>query len=177
MRYNATSGGDDNPVIFGTGVNGYERITQRYCGERCQMYHHQLLVIAMGEDPHKVFSGKYHCHHKNEIRWDNRPSNIELLTPKEHAKEHPERGSDVEYTDEELLSWINAFVSELGHVPTREEFAESPAPHPMTYKNRFGSWTHALNLAGWKRPNHSVDNQGRRVAYEEPQPVEEEVSQ
>lgn len=50
---------------------------------------HQLVAIADGADPYKVFSGgEYHCHHKNEIRWDNRPENIEFLTAAEHGKVH-----------------------------------------------------------------------------------------
>jgi len=50
---------------------------------------HQLVAIAEGADPHKVFSGgEYQCHHKNKIRWDNRPENIEFLTASEHSKLH-----------------------------------------------------------------------------------------
>lgn len=50
---------------------------------------HQLLVIANGADPHKVFSGgDYEVHHKNTIQWDNRPENIELVSRKEHNEIH-----------------------------------------------------------------------------------------
>lgn len=50
---------------------------------------HQLIAIAEGADPHKVFTnGEYHCHHKNGIKWDNRPDNIELTTREEHMSEH-----------------------------------------------------------------------------------------
>jgi hypothetical protein len=50
---------------------------------------HQLLAIAMGEDPHDVFSNsEYQVHHKNNVPWDNRPSNIELLTAGEHYDKH-----------------------------------------------------------------------------------------
>lgn len=65
-------------------------------GERVfdRAYVHQLLAIAEGADPHKVFSdGEYNVHHDNGIRWDNRPENIEFMTTNEHARHHyEERG-------------------------------------------------------------------------------------
>lgn len=53
------------------------------------LYIHQLIAIAEGADPYKVFSsGEWHCHHKNGIPWDNRPENIEFLSDTEHANRH-----------------------------------------------------------------------------------------
>jgi len=50
---------------------------------------HQLVAIAEGADPEKIFSnGAYQCHHKNKIPWDNRPENIEVLSQEEHDKLH-----------------------------------------------------------------------------------------
>jgi transposase len=50
---------------------------------------HQLVAIADGADPHKVFSdGDYQCHHVNGVKWDNRPTNIELLSQYEHDTLH-----------------------------------------------------------------------------------------
>ncbi len=52
------------------------------------LYVHQLLAIAEGADPHDVFGGDFHCHHKNEIPWDNRPDNLEVLAESEHHEHH-----------------------------------------------------------------------------------------
>ena len=62
---------------------------------------HQLLAIAEGEDPEKVFSnGEYVVHHKNHVRWDNRAENIELMTNEEHTSLHAqERDCDSLYDE------------------------------------------------------------------------------
>jgi len=179
VGYNSTSGEgvrNDNPVYFKTGTNGYERITHHYRGDRYRLYHHQLLMVAMGEDPHKVFSEQYDCHHKNEVKWDNRPGNLELMLKSDHMKHHAEEtgfGYETEYTLEEMLGWINAFVQEFGYVPTRSDIDGWPGPTPQAYAYRFGTWSDAVNEAGWKIPNHSTDNEGRRVGFEEPKRVKE----
>jgi len=50
---------------------------------------HQLAVIAQGADPEHVFSnGKWHVHHGNGVRWDNRSSNISVVHDDEHASEY-----------------------------------------------------------------------------------------
>jgi SLT domain-containing protein len=45
---------------------------------------HQLVAIADGADPHKVFGGGQ-IHHVNGCRYDNRRENIVLLTSQEHG--------------------------------------------------------------------------------------------
>jgi hypothetical protein len=49
---------------------------------------HQLLVIANGADPYDVFDENYLIHHKNEIPWDNRESNLEVLSIGDHTRLH-----------------------------------------------------------------------------------------
>ena len=49
---------------------------------------HQLAIIAEGADPEQVFSGgDFHVHHGNNVRWDNRPSNLSLELDKDHGSE------------------------------------------------------------------------------------------
>jgi hypothetical protein len=50
---------------------------------------HQLVVIAEGGDPEKVFSGgEYHIHHRDGVPFDNRAENLELLSCDGHSKRH-----------------------------------------------------------------------------------------
>ena len=59
------------------------------CGKHNDnIYIHQLSAIAGGADPHYVFSDDVEVHHKNGIKWDNRPSNVEACNRIEHQKEH-----------------------------------------------------------------------------------------
>lgn len=137
---------------------------------------HQLLAVADGADPYKVYSGgEYHIHHKNGVKWDNRPENIEVVTPKEHAEKHPERyehARERDYTDEEMIEWLNSFVAEFGYVPTSGDIEGWPGPSRATYSQRFGSWKSAVNAAGWKLPNHPTDVKGRRIGHEDPKPID-----
>jgi len=78
-----------SPPSFHTIPRGYERVSSKSDGKNDYVFVHQLIAIAEGAEPEKVFTnGDYHCHHKNEIRWDNRPENIEFLTASEHRKLH-----------------------------------------------------------------------------------------
>lgn len=75
-------------ATYTTTPRGYRRVQSRHESGIDYVYVHQLLAIAKGYDPHVVFDGDYHTHHRNGIRWDNRPENIELLHKSEHLAEH-----------------------------------------------------------------------------------------
>jgi len=74
--------------------------------------------------------------HKNGIVWDNRPGNIEVKDPRQ-------------YTDDELIEWIDTFVQEFGFVPTASDIIGWPGPSQPTYMKRFGSFTEAIREAGY----------------------------
>ncbi len=79
----------ERPPYFQTNTQGYETIASRCDGKLEVVAVHQLLALAEGVDPWKVFSnGEYHVHHENELRWDNRRGNIEMKNRKEHGKHH-----------------------------------------------------------------------------------------
>lgn len=85
----ARESNSEKPPAVGIGSKGYMRI-QHNDGEKVRSCAtHQLIAIANGEDPYKVFSGgEYNCHHKNGMKIDNRHENVELRSVKEHAEAH-----------------------------------------------------------------------------------------
>lgn len=83
------------PPKFTTDTNGYEIHRVRYGDVDEKALLHRLLAVA--EYGFDAVKGK-EVHHKSRVEWDNRPSNLELLTPSEHKSIHaPEAG---EYNDE-----------------------------------------------------------------------------
>jgi len=76
-------------VRYNTGWDGYERWRHEIDGMSTVLHTHQLLAISEGADPYMIFSnGEAHVHHKNSVKWDNRPENIEVLSKNEHAEKH-----------------------------------------------------------------------------------------
>lgn len=76
---------------FGLDRSGYERAQSRIPGTRKNdsVQIHQLVAIADGADPYKVFSnGEYHVHHRTGVPWDNRLGNVELLSREQHQRAH-----------------------------------------------------------------------------------------
>ena len=83
-----TRGNLDNPVPVRL-HEGYRTWTHSFRGERDTVLVHRLLAVS--EYGFEATNGKV-VHHKNGVRWDNRPENIELLTNSEHTKHHWENG-------------------------------------------------------------------------------------
>jgi len=72
-------------ATFLTKPDGYEAWATRRNGDTDWLYVHRLLAVA-------EFGFDAVCervvHHANEVKWDNRPDNIELMSNAEHAKHH-----------------------------------------------------------------------------------------
>lgn len=77
----------DKPAYYMQASNGYQTWKDRQSGRYMSV--HRLLAIA--EYGFDAVEGNV-VHHKNGVRWDNRPENIEVMTPSEHAKHHVENG-------------------------------------------------------------------------------------
>lgn len=75
-------GKQKGPVGFHLDSRGYEIVQSRYYGENDTTGVHRLVAVA-----HHGFDAvcDSHVHHKNGVRWDNRPSNMGVLSPGEHA--------------------------------------------------------------------------------------------
>jgi len=74
-----------SPCAFETEKRGYERWRHNYKGEYDEIRVHRLLAIS--EFGIENIKNKI-IHHKNEIPWDNRIENIELMSQSEHARLH-----------------------------------------------------------------------------------------
>lgn len=77
----------DKPAYYMQASNGYRTWKDRQSGRYMSV--HRLLAIA--EYGFDAVDGNV-VHHKNGVRWDNRPENIEVMTPSEHAKHHVDNG-------------------------------------------------------------------------------------
>lgn len=65
--------------------NGYEQVVTQIDGSQKGVQIHRLLAVSeFGLD---AVSGKV-IHHKNGVKWDNRPGNIEPMTKEEHQRHH-----------------------------------------------------------------------------------------
>ena len=91
---------DMQPTVS-TRPDGYVRAQTSIDGTTRTFYIHRLTAVA--EYGFESVAGKQ-VHHRNGVKWDNRPANLELLSRSEHTTEHLEeehRGRP--YRDEETL--------------------------------------------------------------------------
>lgn len=76
---------------FRTRQDGYEEIESTGFGTRDTVFVHQLVAIAEGKaTPYELFASTNQIHHSNGVPWDNRPSNIEMVSLTKHGKIHDE---------------------------------------------------------------------------------------
>lgn len=66
---------------------GYAKFTTRDGGDRHTIQIHRLVKAAYDKD-FNFFDKNEIVHHKNGIKWDNRPSNLEVMGRAEHTSHH-----------------------------------------------------------------------------------------
>ena len=81
-------------------INGYVGWSPKVNGNSYTVYVHRLLAVA--EYGVEAVANN-HVHHKNEIRWDNRPENIGLKSPRKHADHHQDNDSEHRYRSRQWL--------------------------------------------------------------------------
>jgi len=81
--------GLEKPPTLSMMPNGRERFVSNFDGRQDSVLHHRLIAVA--EHGYDAVCETV-VHHKNNIPWDNRPSNLELLTRKEHQRHHYREG-------------------------------------------------------------------------------------
>lgn len=84
-----------------------------------------------------------HVHHINGVKDDNRPDNLIVLSPGEHARLH-----NLRHTDGLLLDWLRWLGIRLGHTPRSCDIAEALPISFVAFHHRFGSLCKATSAAG-----------------------------
>ena len=73
---------------------GYEAWSPTIDGESKWVLVHRLQMVA--EHGLEAVSGK-EVHHKNEVKFDNRPENLELVSKKDHSRHHMTKNEPWDY--------------------------------------------------------------------------------
>lgn len=80
---------EEKPPYHRWNRDGYEEVKTKIEGVTYSIRIHRLVAVAMGElDPNDFRNPKINVHHKNGVRWDNRPDNLEVMSKSEHHSHH-----------------------------------------------------------------------------------------
>lgn len=91
------------PPEISVSESGYIRVRSKLDGKKEGMGLHRLIAVA--EHGVEAVADKV-VHHKNGVRWDNRPENLELMEWSEHNKHHAIEGEYHEhFNGHRVNSW------------------------------------------------------------------------
>ena len=123
-------------VPYSMNGNGYMIWNESITGNQVKV--HRLVAVAeYGFDAVK----DKEVHHKNGIKWDNRPENLELLNHKQHMKKHRK------YTEEEVLQDIRQANDNVNGILTVDDYRVHGNISDSIVKRYFGSWNEGRNQA------------------------------
>jgi uncharacterized protein YjcR len=110
----------DKPVHYRTDDSGYERWRHNTNGIKYGVAVHRLVKVA--EEGLEAVKGM-EVHHKNRIPWDNRPSNLELVTPQEHREITGEQNKidAADISDEKLREYIYGKSMSINDIAEAED--------------------------------------------------------
>lgn len=135
-----------------TTKDGYVRVDVTMGGEKKAVPIHRLLAVA--EHGFDAVKGN-DVHHQNEIPWDNRPDNIELLSREDHAGHH-NRGENTKYRDEQ---WLREKYVDEGLL--QREIAELCGCSPRTISYWLDK--HGVDVSKHHNPVNNIEKQSGGV--------------
>ena len=99
---------------------------------------HRMIATVWIDNP----AGAKHVHHINHNKQDNRADNLEWLTPKQHASEHPERtkGHSMSEAGKQRLRTLRLWSKSSEETKQKQREAtirngRFPPPRPVGYKH------------------------------------------
>lgn len=131
------------PATFGISHHGYELSHVNVDGGGEAVRIHRLAAVAwFGWD---AVVGNV-IHHKNTHKRDNREENLEPMPHEEHMKHHHT------IDENKLISELQRLGDKLGRTPKARDMRRAGKFNDSTYAAHFGSWSAAVEEAGFK-PN------------------------
>lgn len=93
------------PLKVNLNQEGYQTVHDQYGQSRGEDTSYVLLhrLIKLADTSMDDLDGMI-VHHKNNIPFDNRPENLEIMTPEEHTKHHEQKRREMQF----LKQTINA---------------------------------------------------------------------
>lgn len=107
------------PVHHRIGDSGYEKWRHSTHGTQYVVFVHRLQMVA--EEGFDAVEGM-EVHHKNCVTWDNRPSNLELVTTEEHNEITSQQMSvdPADVSDTQLREYVYGQQLSVGQIAEKE---------------------------------------------------------
>jgi hypothetical protein len=125
-----------------TRTNGYVKVYAPNHPRASGLYVLEHILVAEAKIGRPLRADEC-VHHRNGVRDDNRPENLEVLTRSEHARLHNKRYSDALLVD--LFRWM---ALKVNHTPRQRDITKQMPGSWGPFYHRFGSLTKCAHAAG-----------------------------